>query len=1190
MSATWQGLWDENHLYFHVEVTDDVLQTPEGGSPWHDDIVEIYVDGDNSRGSFYDGNDFQFGFRYGETPEVVHTGNNSAPFDPAQIDYEFVATATGYRLEVAIPWTEIGVTVASGSKIGVDVHVGDDDNGGGRDAKIEWADGTDNAFQDPSLFGLATLTGNENAVPVATADNYTLDENTTFDTSTLWHDASWGARQRLTFDNLSRGENLTDFTVLVELNASNIDYAKTQNNGEDLRFYDADGTLLDHEIETWDESGSSFVWVRVPQIDGYSDTDFIWMYYDNAAAPDGSNVAGTWSNNYQAVYHLNETTSGSGVINDATGNYDATNSGAVAANGRVGGGLEFDGNNDFVDVGTDVDILNGVGAVTLSAWVETDGTSNSVIVAVAENNGGTPTIASRASLGIYDNEYYSVARSADGETTQLAETIGELAVDQWQYVTTVIDYAANTIDIYVDGQLSVSQSVSFSQNTASNTNSERAVIGAQDDVGSEFFDGVLDEIKIADTIRSADWISAEYASMTGALVSFSGEQTNAGVLANDYDPNGDTLQATVVTGPNSAASFFFNSDGSFTYTPTPEFSGTDSFTYVANDGMDDSDETTVTLTINNINYPPTIALANTITSLSESTNTAAPIKVADIILTDDGDGTNTFTMSGADAGFFQVVSVSNVHELYLQAGALLDYESQTQLDVVVEVDDTAVGTSPDDTASLTITLIDENDTAPTIGGNQVFTIAEDASALTPLGTVTASDLDTVGTLQGWTIVAGNSQGIFGIDSVSGELFIADPTNLNFESDPFHYVSVTVSDGIHASASTSVRINVTDVDEVPIAVNDAATTDEDTVLSVSVAGILANDVDQDRFVTPPTPGETLYYDATHDTNGNATWENFYGTGAFHWSFAGGMARTLSPTSAPAGIDAAWDFDGTGGGTMASLLGLPGEQSSQAATFELWFNPEDTIDRDVIFETGSNSTGTSFVVDGSELQFHVVDANDSATLTYSGPDLVAGQYVHVAGVFAPNAGGADLSLYVNGVLVDTLATTIVDWSNGNSSGLGSSSNMAGAPASNFEGEIALVRYYEGILSATDIAQNYSAATTSLVVSEVEGQASGVGSWVTLASGALVRVEADGSYQYDPNGALDYLGDTSSTVDSFSYTVVDGTGMSATAQVDVTVDGVNDDPAVGDQTFFRRRGFKYWDLYWQRRCERRGHGRFS
>jgi VCBS repeat-containing protein len=70
----------------------------------------------------------------------------------------------------------------------------------------------------------------------------------------------------------------------------------------------------------------------------------------------------------------------------------------------------------------------------------------------------------------------------------------------------------------------------------------------------------------------------------------------AGVLSNDTDNEDDPLTAMLVTGPMHGV-LTFQSDGSFAYTPDAGFVGSDSFTYRANDGSDDSDETTVTLEI-----------------------------------------------------------------------------------------------------------------------------------------------------------------------------------------------------------------------------------------------------------------------------------------------------------------------------------------------------------------------------------------------------------------------------------------------------------------------------------------------------------------------------------------------------------------------------------------------------------------
>ncbi|MEB3278826.1 MAG: Ig-like domain-containing protein, partial [Lyngbya sp.] len=79
-----------------------------------------------------------------------------------------------------------------------------------------------------------------------------------------------------------------------------------------------------------------------------------------------------------------------------------------------------------------------------------------------------------------------------------------------------------------------------------------------------------------------------------------------GILSNDSDENGDKLTASLVDEPESG-SLTFNSDGTFSYTPNPEFSGSDSFTYQVNDGTDNSNIATVNLTVEEPpNLPPNI--------------------------------------------------------------------------------------------------------------------------------------------------------------------------------------------------------------------------------------------------------------------------------------------------------------------------------------------------------------------------------------------------------------------------------------------------------------------------------------------------------------------------------------------------------------------------------------------------------
>ena len=77
-----------------------------------------------------------------------------------------------------------------------------------------------------------------------------------------------------------------------------------------------------------------------------------------------------------------------------------------------------------------------------------------------------------------------------------------------------------------------------------------------------------------------------------------------GVLLNDADPDGDTISAVLVSAPAHAAAFTLNADGSFSYTPTANWSGHDSFTYRATDGSLDSNIATVTISVSPVNDAP----------------------------------------------------------------------------------------------------------------------------------------------------------------------------------------------------------------------------------------------------------------------------------------------------------------------------------------------------------------------------------------------------------------------------------------------------------------------------------------------------------------------------------------------------------------------------------------------------------
>ncbi|MED5328607.1 MAG: cadherin repeat domain-containing protein, partial [Actinomycetota bacterium] len=115
----------------------------------------------------------------------------------------------------------------------------------------------------------------------------------------------------------------------------------------------------------------------------------------------------------------------------------------------------------------------------------------------------------------------------------------------------------------------------------------------------------------------------------------------------------------------------------------------------------------LSVVLNETNQGPTaVALVNQVSSISEAADTDSRTRVADIEITDDGAGTNVVSLTGSDAGQFEVVGNS----LYLRADRSLDYETQSSYSVTVNVIDPAVGSPV--TTSMTLTISDAND-APT---------------------------------------------------------------------------------------------------------------------------------------------------------------------------------------------------------------------------------------------------------------------------------------------------------------------------------------------------------------------------------------------------------------------------------------------------------------------------------------------
>lgn len=334
-----------------------------------------------------------------------------------------------------------------------------------------------------------------------------------------WWDDNWTFRQKLTFNTTTLTENLVAFPVLVTLDSGRIDYAATQDAGEDIRFVDADGvTELGYEIELWNESGTSYVWVKVPQIDAGMETDHIWMYYGNPSSADNQNAPSVWSSDYLMVHHLGENLRSNGSYDD---HQDSTSYGRgieahmedshMNTTGMIGLADGFDGVNDYLESnGDEMNDCDDIG--TLELLMKTnDNTSTLSVFNTFENR-------DRA-IWTESGQYHGAM--AEGAFSSREVSGGAVDYD-WHHVVFSWDIYGGDLFLYVDGNLVDSDSGLSTTTTsrASPTRYGNDEILKPDWPWRDDFDGKMDELRVSSIVRSADWNKAQFMSMSDSFITF----------------------------------------------------------------------------------------------------------------------------------------------------------------------------------------------------------------------------------------------------------------------------------------------------------------------------------------------------------------------------------------------------------------------------------------------------------------------------------------------------------------------------------------------------------------------------------------------------------------------------------------------------------------------------------------------
>lgn len=322
-----------------------------------------------------------------------------------------------------------------------------------------------------------------------------------------WYDVNWQYRKAIIIDASQVSANLTDFPLLVDVTDPDLQ-SKALSNGDDILFTGDDGTTkLDHEIESYDGvTGNLISWVRVPSLASATDT-VLYMYYGNPAATDQGNPPGVWDASYVMVQHLNEisgphqNSTSLSPLNDGTPSVTLQGSNL----GKIDGADVFNGTSDNVNCGNDAS-LDITGSMTVEAWAYSEnGLVNSKRIASKDKTG----IASKFIL--WKNGSGDLAFIvADSSLTWYRAQGNPVTDGAWFHVVGVYDDTAGDprVRLYLNGALVPGADVAGPASLNSPT-IETVTIGASDD-NDQHWNGRIDEVRISNGKRSAEWIQTSY--------------------------------------------------------------------------------------------------------------------------------------------------------------------------------------------------------------------------------------------------------------------------------------------------------------------------------------------------------------------------------------------------------------------------------------------------------------------------------------------------------------------------------------------------------------------------------------------------------------------------------------------------------------------------------------------------------
>ncbi|MFH4607539.1 tandem-95 repeat protein, partial [Vibrio alginolyticus] len=522
----------------------------------------------------------------------------------------------------------------------------------------------------------------------------------------------------------------------------------------------------------------------------------------------------------------------------------------------------------------------------------------------------------------------------------------------------VIDVLANDSDIEGDDLIITSASVPEEQGIVEIIDGKLVFTPAENFNGNATIsytisDGELeDEAQVSVTVNSVN--DAPIAS-NDTTITEEDSSVTIDVLPNDTDIDGDTLSIQSASVPEAQGTVEIV-DGKLVFIPAENFHGDAEITYTVTDGSL-TDQATVNVTVNAVNDTPVVessiadqTLAEDFTPYSIDLNTA----FSDV---DNVDGELTFSVSGNSN--IQVAIVNGIATFTPTA----DWNGSEALTFTAT---DLSGESVSQTVNFTVAPVAD------IVADKATVVEDTPTIIKVLGNDTFEGDDKVVSLDT------NNGPANGTVSVNPDGSVTYTPNDNYHgADSFTYI--VTSGGV--SESTMVNIDVTPVNDAPVATNDNAVTDEDTPVTIDV---LPNDTDID--------GDTLSIESASVPETQGTVEIVDGKLVFTpaENFHGDAEITYTVT------DGSLTDQATVNVTVNAVNDTPVVESSIAdqtlaedftpysIDLNTAFSDVDNVDGDLTFSVSGNSNIQVAIVNGIATFTPTADWNGSEALTFTATD--------------------------------------------------------------------------------------------------------------------------------------------------------------------------------------------------------------